>query len=46
MAWLDVCRQGLFVRVISADRSMDTQRYINEVLPIALEFGNRMLGNN
>ena len=39
-------KRGLSVSVIFDDRSMDAQRYINEILPIALESGNRMLGND
>ena len=46
MVWLGVCRQGLSVPVIFEDESMDAQRYINQVLPIALESGNRMLEND
>ena len=45
MMWLGVCGQDLFVPMIFDDGSMDIQRYINEVLPIALESGNRMLEN-
>ena len=41
-----VCGQGLSVPVIFEDGSMNAQQYINEVLPIALKSGNRMLGND
>ncbi|CAF5004515.1 unnamed protein product [Rotaria magnacalcarata] len=37
------CSEGLSVPVICEDGSMDAQRYIDEVLPIALECGNEML---
>ncbi len=46
MVWLSVCAQGLTVLVIFEDGTMDAHRYINEVLPIALKFGNKMLGSN
>ena len=46
MMWLGVYGQELSVPVIFEDGSMDAQRYINEVLPIALESDNRMLGND
>ena len=46
MMWLGVCGQGLLVPMIFEDGSMDAHRYINEVLPTALELGNRMLGND
>jgi hypothetical protein len=32
--------------VIFENGIMDAQRYIDEVLPIALKCGNKMLGNN
>jgi hypothetical protein len=28
------------------DETMDAVRYLDEVPPIALKFGNKMLGNN
>ncbi|CAF1987108.1 unnamed protein product [Rotaria magnacalcarata] len=40
MVWLGVCSEGLSVPVTFEDGSMDAQRYIDEVLPIALECGN------
>ncbi len=46
MVWLGVCAQGLTVPVIFEDATMDADRYINEFLPIALKFGNKMLGSN
>ncbi|CAF1212118.1 unnamed protein product [Rotaria magnacalcarata] len=46
MVWLGVCSEGLSVPVIFEDESMDAQRYIDEVLPIALECGNEMLGEH
>ena len=46
MMCLGVCGQGLSVLVIFEDGSMDTHQYVNEVLPITLASGNRMLGND
>ena len=46
MIWLDMCGQGLTEPVILEDGTMDHERYIDEVLPIALKSGNKMLGNN
>ncbi|CAM4763228.1 unnamed protein product [Rotaria magnacalcarata] len=46
MVWLGVCSEGFSVPVIFEDESMDAQRYIDEVLPIALECGNEMLGEH
>lgn len=46
MVWLGVCAQGLRVPVIFEDETMDADRYMHEVLPIALKFGNKMLGSN
>jgi hypothetical protein len=46
MVWLGVCAEGLTVPVIMENGTMDSERYINDVLPIALKSGNKMLGNN
>jgi transposase len=46
MVWLGVCAEGLTVPVIVENGTMDAERYINDVLPIALKSGNKMLGNN
>ena len=46
MVWLGVCGQRLTEPVILEDGTMDHERYIDEVLPIALKSGNKMLGNN
>ncbi|CAF1429851.1 unnamed protein product [Adineta ricciae] len=45
MVWLGVCAEGLTVPVILENGTMDAERYINDVLPIALKHGNKMLGN-
>ncbi|CAF4641408.1 unnamed protein product [Rotaria sp. Silwood2] len=46
MVWLGACAEGLTVPVIFEDGTMDAQKYIKEVLPIALKSGKKMLGNN
>jgi len=46
MVWLGMCSQGLTEPVIFEDGTMDAKRYIDEVLPIALKSGHKMLGNN
>ena len=46
MIWLGVCSEGLTSPVIFEEGTMDAKRYIDEVLPIALKSGNKMLGNN
>ncbi|CAF2752241.1 unnamed protein product [Rotaria sp. Silwood2] len=46
MAWLGVCAEGLTESMIIEDETMDAERYINDVLPIALKSGDRMLGDN
>ncbi|CAF4916072.1 unnamed protein product, partial [Rotaria socialis] len=43
MVWLGVCAQGLTEPVIIEHGTMNAERYINEVLHIALRSGNRML---
>ncbi len=40
------CGEGLTVPVIMEDGTMDAERYIDEVLPIALKSGNKMLEND
>ncbi|CAF4693314.1 unnamed protein product, partial [Rotaria socialis] len=46
MVWLGVCAQGLTEPVIIEHGTMNAERYINEVLHIALRSGNRMLGDD
>ncbi|CAF1669653.1 unnamed protein product, partial [Rotaria magnacalcarata] len=46
MVWLGACTEGLTTPVISENRIMDAEVYINEVFPIALECGDRMLGSD
>ena len=46
MIWLGVCSDGVFPLVIFEDGTMDHDRYINEVLPVALTFDNDMFGTD
>ena len=39
MVWLDVCGEGLTSPVILEGGTMDAERYIEEILPIALRVG-------
>ncbi|CAF1446281.1 unnamed protein product [Adineta ricciae] len=44
--WMGACTEGLTVPVIMKDGTIDAERYIDEVLPIASKSYNKMLGNN
>ncbi|CAF1503468.1 unnamed protein product [Adineta ricciae] len=46
MMWLGACAEGLTVPVIMKDGTMDAERYISDVLPIALKSSNKMLENS
>ena len=46
MVWLGACAKGLTTAVIFENETMNAEIYINEALPIALECGDNMLGNN
>ncbi len=46
MVWLGVCSKGVSPLVIFENGTVDHDRYIKEVLPVALKFGNNMFGNN
>ena len=45
-AWLGTYAKGLTTAVIFEDEKMNAEVYINEVLPIALECGDKMLASN
>ncbi len=45
MVWLAVCSKGVSPLVIFEKGTVDHDRYIREVLPVALKFGNDMFGN-
>ena len=46
MVWLAVCSGGLAPLVLFEKGTLDHHRYIKEVLPVALRYGNSKLGNN
>ena len=46
MPWLRICSKGVSPLVIFEEGTVDHERHIQEVLPVALKFGNDMLGNN
>ena len=46
MIWLAVCSQGISPLIIFDDGTLDHVRYINEVLPVALQYGNKVFGNH
>ena len=46
MVWLGACGKGLTAPVIFENETINAEIYINEVLPIVLECGDKMLGSN
>ncbi|CAF1927735.1 unnamed protein product [Rotaria magnacalcarata] len=46
MVWLGACSKGLTPLIILDEGTADHQRYINEVLPVALKYGNQVFGDN
>ena len=44
MVWSGVCSKGVSPLVIFEDEAMDHDRYIKEMLQVALKFGNDMFG--
>ena len=46
MIWLGVCSAGLTKLVILDKGTVNHERYIRKVLPIALKCGNEMMGND
>jgi transposase len=46
MVWLGICSKGVSPLVIFENGTVDHDRYIKEVLPVALKFGNDMFGND
>ncbi|CAF5171461.1 unnamed protein product [Rotaria magnacalcarata] len=45
MVWLGVCSRGVTLLVILDEGTVNHQRYIDEVLPVAWEYGNKMFGD-
>lgn len=46
MVWLGACSKGVTPLVILDNGSVNHHRYIDEVLPVAKKYGNKMFGNN
>ncbi|CAF4052985.1 unnamed protein product [Rotaria magnacalcarata] len=46
MVRLGACSKGVSPLVIFENETVDHERYIQEVLPVALKFGNNMFGDN
>ncbi|CAF4596493.1 unnamed protein product, partial [Rotaria socialis] len=46
MIWLRVCSKGVSPLIFFEKGTVDHDRYIKEVLPVALKFGNDMFGND
>ena len=46
MVWLSVCSEGVAPLVLFEKGTFDRHRYIKEVLPVALRYGNSKFGNN
>ena len=40
MVWLGVCSKGISPLVILSTESMNHERYIKDVLPVTLKYGN------
>ena len=45
MVWLAVCSEGVAPLVLFEKDTLDHHRYIKEVLPVALRYGNSQFGN-
>ena len=45
MVWLAICSQWISPLVIFDDGTLDHVRYIGKVLPVALQYGNKVFGN-
>ncbi|CAF3372693.1 unnamed protein product [Rotaria socialis] len=45
MVWVEVCSQGITRPVIIENGTIDSDRYIADILPVALKDGTQMLGN-
>ena len=46
MVWLGACSMGLTPLIILDEGTMDHRRYIDEILPVALKYGNEGFGDN
>ena len=46
MVWLGICSKGVTLLVILDKGIIDTDRYIKEVLLVAIKYGNKVFGND
>ena len=46
MVWFDVCSKGVTPLVILDKGTVDYDRYIDEVLPVAIKYGNKVFGDD
>ena len=46
MVWLGVCSKGVTSLVILDKGTTDHEKYIREVLPVAIKYGNKMFGDD
>ena len=46
MVWLGVCSQDITPLVVLNERTVDHAVYIEEVLPVALKYGNEVFGSD
>ena len=46
MVWFGACSKELSLLVIFENGTVDHNRYIDEVLPVALKYGNNIFGND
>jgi transposase len=46
MVWLGVCSEGVTPLVILDEGTINHDRYIREVLPVALKYGNKVFGDD
>ena len=46
MVWLGICSKGVSPLVIFESGTLDHDRCIKEVLPVAIKYGNDMFGND
>ena len=46
MVWVGACSKRLSALVIFENGTVDHNRCINEVLPVALKYGNGIFGND
>ena len=45
MVWLSACSKGITPLVILNEGTVDHAAYVEKVLPVALKYGNQLLGN-